>query len=113
MRRLRKFAALLALCALAFSQVAVSAYACPMQVMSAAAGGDEVPDSSLLCERHCAYGDSSAGVQSETLPAPYLPPLPFPAAMADRHFVPSGRITTFDIHHPEPPPLERFGALRI
>jgi len=67
-RRLR-FAALFAIASVLFSQLAVSAYACPgagsMQLAAAAQempGCDEMPASgerSAICQAHCQHGDQS------------------------------------------------------
>src|SRR5258708_34368910 len=61
-RRIRIFASLIAAAALLFSQLAVSAYACPMEAPAqAAAPGDcdEALANPNLCERHCDYGSAS------------------------------------------------------
>ena len=53
-RRTRLLASMIAIVALLFAQLAVSAYACPMTGMG--------PDSEMnanLCERHCDYGNAS------------------------------------------------------
>jgi hypothetical protein len=119
-RLVRSIVAGAAIAALAFSQLAISAYACPMDMArSAPSAGDshaddcEMPGNPNLCERHCDYGASS--VQSSPSPAiaPQLVPLPWRVAA----FVPlSFSVPAREWIHPiriEPPPLVRFGVLRI
>ena len=79
--RLRSFAAFLALVSVLFSQLAVSAYACPgkdsMSPPAAVADHDmpgcdrmaapEEPDT--LCQAHCEQGDQSPTQAGVTLPA--------------------------------------------
>ena len=119
-RLVRRITALLAIAALAFTQLAVSAYACPKDMPAGAhhaavvsADDCDMPATANLCERHCDYSASS--VQSS--PAPVLAPelvalpwrlepfvaLPFSTTARERLLPP--RI--------EPPPLVRFGVLRI
>jgi hypothetical protein len=119
-RIFRRICAYLAIAALTFAQLAISAYACPMNIAESASyasdsSGDdcEMSGSSNLCERHCDYGASS--VQASPVPAiapqVVLSPLRIPAFVAlsfhtsAREFLPPSRI--------EPPPLVRFGVLRI
>jgi len=79
MRRLR-FAALIAMASVLFSQLAVSAYACPgaasMQAMAAAVhempGCDEMTapgGRSAICQAHCVQGDQSLDKATVTVPA--------------------------------------------
>jgi hypothetical protein len=78
LRRLR-FAALFALASVLFSQLAVSAYACPgagsMQLLAAVQempGCDEMPASgerSAICQAHCEHGDQSLDKASVAVPA--------------------------------------------
>ena len=78
MRRLR-FAALIAIASVLFSQLAVSAYACPgagsMQAVAAAQempGCNEMPapgERSAICQAHCEQGDRSLDKASVTVPA--------------------------------------------
>ena len=116
-RLVRRVAALIALAALAFAQLATSAYACPSgmpePVVAEAPEGCGSLLNPNLCERHCDYGASS--VQVAPLPAvvPDAAPLPWraepfltaPAIAAIRERVPPAHI--------EPPPLVLFGVLRI
>jgi hypothetical protein len=53
-RRTRLFASMIAIVALVFSQLAVSAFACPMTGMA-----PDMEMSANLCERHCDYGNAS------------------------------------------------------
>lgn len=89
-RTLRRLAAVLALAALAFAQLAVAAYACPKGIdgpsrvqAPAEADAGSGPDISNpnLCERHCDYGSSSVASQAASIPAPDLAPLPWGAAV--------------------------------
>jgi hypothetical protein len=119
-RLARRITACFAIAALAFAQLAVSAYACPMDMPDAmhqagvtSANGCDRPATPNLCERHCDYGASS--VQSSPAPAiaPQLVPSPWRVAAfvplsfstPVREWIKSIRI--------EPPPLVRFGVLRI
>jgi hypothetical protein len=119
-RLVRRIAACFAIAALAFAQLAISAYACPMNMAGSAnhasdsrADDCEMSGGSNLCERHCDYGASS--VQSSPVPAiaPQLVALPWRVAAfvplsfstPAREWLPPTRI--------EPPPLVRFGVLRI
>ena len=53
-RRTRLLASLIAIAALFFAQITVSAYACPMTGMAA-----DMEMNANLCERHCDYGNVS------------------------------------------------------
>jgi hypothetical protein len=61
-RRSRLFASMIAIAALLFAQLAVSAYACPMTGM-----GADTEMNANLCERHCDYGN--AALDQATSPA--------------------------------------------
>lgn len=119
-RLVRRIAAWLAVVALAFSQLAVSAYACPSGMPER--GPDIVQDvaddcgklpGANLCERHCDYGASS--VQTASPPAIILDPAPLPwrvepfvslpAHASSREWLMPARA--------DPPPLVLFGVLRI
>ena len=118
----RRLVALLALGVIAFGQVAVSAYACTMPdraamaAMAAMAEGDHCDQmrNANLCERHCDYGASHAQAPvADSIPSllDIAVPWRMPAEDARQpehggrgHGPPT-------VHHP--PPLERFGFLRI
>jgi hypothetical protein len=119
-RLVRRITACFAIAALAFAQLAASAYACPMSMAENAAYASdsraddcEMSGTPNLCERHCDYGASS--VQSSPAPemAPQLVALPWRIAAfvpltfstPEREWLAPTRI--------EPPPLVRFGVLRI
>ena len=122
-RLVRRITACFAIAALAFAQMAVSAYACPMpmteaQTLASESSADpcEMSGNSNLCERHCDYGASS--VQASPVPNSarwrrIAWPVPWRAApfvalsfsVPVREWLPPARI--------EPPPLVRFGVLRI
>jgi hypothetical protein len=81
LRRLRRAAAFLAILGVLFSQLAISAYACPgaaamaavtVQAMPEMPGCDEaVPtaDRSALCHAHCLQGDQSLDKAASALQA--------------------------------------------
>ena len=116
----RRIAAIAAIAALAFAQLAVSAYACALDTPQHAAavtedgsaGCDEMANANL-CERHCDYGSSSVGLAALSIPVLPATPLPwrlettelasFAIDALDRQFLAS---------HP-PPSLILFGVLRI
>jgi hypothetical protein len=116
----RRIAAWLAVAALAFSQLAVAAYACPASMPES--GPDIVQDmadecgklpSPNLCERHCDYGASSVQTASPPaiVPEPALLPWrvePFVALSASA----SSRERLLPARA-DPPPLVLFGVLRI
>jgi hypothetical protein len=119
-RLVRRITACFAIAALAFAQLAVSAYACPMpmteaQTLASESSADacEMSGNSNLCERHCDYGASSVQSSPAAAIAPELVPVPWRAApfvalsfsVPVREWLPPARI--------EPPPLVRFGVLRI
>ena len=120
-RTLRRFAALAAIAALAFSQLAVSAFACPHESVPAAAqavpshegdGCDSMANPNL-CERHCDYGASS--VPSVVQAAPALPVAELPWRFEPPVIVPVSRVAVERLAlaaHP-PPPLVFLGVLRI
>ena len=83
------FAAIFALVAVLFAQLAVSAYACPgMEEMTRAAvvAQDAPPchqnpaptEPTPLCQAHCQQGDQSSDVRAASLPAVTLLALPSP-----------------------------------
>ena len=119
-RLIRRVAACFAIVTLAFAQLVVSAYACPIamaqgETFASESSADpcEMGGSPNLCERHCDYGASS--VQSSPAPAiaPELVPVPWRVAP----FVPLSFSEPSGEWLPparsEPPPLVRFGVLRI
>lgn len=116
-RRARVFTAIAAAAVLLFSQLAVSAHACPMATPSPAMahdGCDEATMNANLCQGHCDYGSASVeaakplhaspvailaslkvalpdiAVASMPAPAPHVAPGPSP-----------------------PPPRSRFTVLRL
>jgi hypothetical protein len=92
-RRRRAFAALFALVSLLFSQLAVSAYACPGSdsMAGAAVSMQEAPPPcheqpagktpTPLCQAHCQQGDQSSDVRAASLPAVTFVALPSPGLM--------------------------------
>jgi hypothetical protein len=90
--RPRPFAAILAIVAVLFSQLAVSAYACPGAdaMMPVAVVADEAPpchenptsvETTPLCQAHCQQGDQSSDVRAASLPAVMFVALPAPDAL--------------------------------
>lgn len=123
-RTLRRFAALAAIAALAFSQLAVSAFACPHESVPAAAqavpphegdGCDSMANPNL-CERHCDYGASSVASVVQAAPvAPALPVAELPWRFEPPVVVSVSRVAVERLAlaaHP-PPPLVFLGVLRI
>jgi hypothetical protein len=117
--------------AVLFTQLAVAAYACPAvegpasviaaasaDAMRAAMPGcemNEVAGNPNLCLQHCQAGDQSV----QTLPHIAVPPLGAISALSILEPVPTRTGidatpgTAWAIHVPLPPPLIRFGVLRI
>jgi hypothetical protein len=120
-RLFRRVAACFAIAALAFAQLAVSAYACPASAAGQTVGASASTTSDdcegianrNLCEQHCEYGASSVQSSTVVVLAPQIAPLPWRVApfvalsfgTAARERLQPTRI--------EPPLLSRFGVLRI
>jgi hypothetical protein len=120
----RKKVAWLCLNALLFLQLSVAAYACPAPTdrgssLSAATvvdapchGMDQ--ERPKLCEQHCVQDSQSVDTQSHSAVNTPLLPLLAIVVESDVHFATGPRVhgvvppTAFD-----PPPLIRFGVLRI
>jgi hypothetical protein len=119
-RRTRIFAAFLAIAALAFSQLAVSAFACPNDVAPAMAA-DEMPAGHCehggnpnLCERHCDYGAASVGHAGLDMTLDVLAlPLPWRAEPVAIVAAATRAPRELVARSHSPPPLALFGALRI
>ena len=116
-RRNRLLTALFAAVALLASQLAVSAYACPMAAAShaqAQADCDEAAVNVNLCERHCDYGSASL----EAAKPPQAPPVALVASLrvalsdacVSAIVARSSRVAPGPA---PPPPLGRFTVLRI
>jgi hypothetical protein len=118
---IRRLAAILALAAFAFAQLAVSAYACPMTAQPAmqdqpapdAQGGCPEFSSANLCEQHCAYGSASVGSHADSVPAPDLAPLPWGVSGARVAEPPSFVPARHRARSTAAPPPERPLPLRI
>jgi len=115
-RLVRRIAALVAIAALAFSQLAVSAYACAQdrpQVHGETSMPCEEIGGANLCERHCDYGAAANGTQA----APAA--VAIPVATASWRIAPAASLSpTRAWARPfersiERPPLIRFSVLRI
>jgi hypothetical protein len=121
----RKKIAWLCMSALLFLQLAVAAYACPAPMdrnssTEVATGVEATPclgmdqERSKLCEQHCVHDSQSVDTQPHsTVNLPLLPLLAI-VVQSDFYFACGPRVhgvfspTAFD-----PPPLIRFGVLRI
>src|SRR5258705_6167761 len=116
-RRNRFFTALLSAATLLFSQLAVSAYACPMAMTpetSMQAGCDQAGADVILCERHCDYSNASVDA-AKPLQVPnvavFMPlRVELPESCGPAISAPSSRIAPGPA---PPPPLARFTVLRI
>ena len=124
-RSRRKSVAWLCLSALLFLQLAVAAYACPTLVNADAAAlmhsdaampscpgmHDQVPK---LCEQHCVVDAQSVDTQPHSaIIAPVLPLMTVVIPSDLRHTIaPAFRGDSFPTVV-DPPPLVRFGVLRI
>jgi hypothetical protein len=121
-RIVRRFAALGAIAALVFSQLAVSAFACPHEAapeamaqvsMQPSGDGCEEMANRNLCERHCDYGSSLIAYSwaaSPALPAAELPWRIEPIAIPHISRVVLERES---LHLHSPPSLILLGVLRI
>ena len=111
---------------LLFLQLAVSAYACNMVSLGGTnAASNAVQESpmecdgsmdapSKLCEQHCLQGAQSADTQPQTAPLAPLLPLILVAGQWQTHLA----TVRENVHarlviQVDPPPLVRFGVLRI
>ena len=122
-RLVRRVAALLATFALVFAQLAVSAYACPVEsapevAPSGVLGGGHLPCADLqspnLCDSHCGYGSSAAG-QGASVPLPEFVATPLRWRIAEAGSVTVAARTGDEalLRIEPPPPLILFGVLRI
>lgn len=126
--RPRPFAAILAIVAVLFSQLAVSAYACPGDdgMKQAAVVADDTPpchrnptpaEPTPLCQAHCQQGDQSLDQRGATMPA--VSPVALPASWQPLRIsvsdAPTGtRAQLSLLERPTGPPLAvRHCCLRI
>jgi len=105
------FASMIAIVALLFAQLAVSAYACPMAGM-----GADTEMNANLCERHCDYGNVSLD-QAKSPPAMALAVQSI-ERLAVATLFPQPQVTARTLRAAWPaagpaPPLIRFTVLRI
>lgn len=121
--RRRLHIALVAILCLLFQQLAVAAYACPLQqappepapVSAHCAGMDmqAAEASPALCGKHCAPDAATPADQAKlSVPALPLPPLMFAPAVASR----ADRVAacaTVPLERSDPPPRLRFCSLLI
>jgi hypothetical protein len=127
----KRLIARMSVAAVLFAQLAVAAYACPavegpaaviaaasVDAMRAAMPGCEMKDAAgnpNLCLQHCQAGDQSV----QTLPHLAVPPVVAISALSILEPVATltgtdaTPATAWAIHVPLPPPLIRFGVLRI
>ena len=115
----RAFAAIVALVAVLFAQLATSAYACPgMETMTrAAVSQQDVPpcheqapaeERSALCDAHCQQGDQSLGERGTAVPAIVFAALPSSALaspVAFRDATPRPGAQSSLLERPTGPPL--------
>ena len=119
MIRRRAFAAVVAICALLFSQLAVSAFACP-RAIEAAQAAMQMPEGHCggvpqrnLCDRHCDYGAQTVNqVMPDVAPDVLALPLPWRAEAIVATPVAAPAVAQRFRSH-SPPPLALFGVLRI
>jgi hypothetical protein len=121
-RIVRRFAALGAIAALVFAQLAVSAFACPLETppeamaqVSMQDSGDACGDMANrnLCERHCDYGSSSVAYSSAASPALPAAELPWQIEPTAIPHVSRVVLERESLHLHSPPPLILLGVLRI
>lgn len=116
--RARATAALIAILTLLYSQLAVSAFACPRSIEAASQAAPLSHCAKVvspnLCDRHCDYGSANVGSASPDI-TPDVLALPLPWRVESPSFavriVPVAEARTPRSH--SPPPLALFGALRI
>jgi hypothetical protein len=120
----RKKVAWLCLSALLFLQLAVAAYACPAPTargssMLAATLVDVSPcqemnqERSKLCEQHCVHDSQSVDTQPHSAVNVPLQALLAVVVQSDVHFAIGPSVHGASPKIVDPPPLVRFGVLRI
>jgi hypothetical protein len=120
----RKNVAWLCLSALLFLQLAVTAYACPTPMdrgssISATASAQVLPCQGMdqerpkLCEQHCVQDLRSVDTQPHTTVGAPLLPLLIVVVQSDLHFATGPNAHGASSKVVDPPPLVRFGVLRI
>ena len=120
MIRRRALAAVVAICALLFSQLAVSAFACP-RAIEAAEAAMQMPEGHCggvpqrnLCDRHCDYGAQTVNqVMPDAAPDVLALPLPWRAEAIVPTRVAAPPAVARLVRSHSPPPLALFGVLRI
>ena len=103
-RTRRMLSALVAVAALLFAQLAVSAFACPMT-----GGGD---DNANLCQQHCAYGKVSFDSGKQPAASPGMVAAPLRIVALPSIDARAGSRPATPAAGPDPP-FERFTVLRI
>ena len=117
-----RIAFVVTLCLL-FQQVALAAYACPLEQMPpetaamvehcAEMGMQQAQDNPILCAKHCAPDHSTAADHVKlAVPALDLPPLAFPPVLATSGNCVAVRAET-PIERSDPPPRLRYCSLLI
>ena len=117
----RPFAAAVAIVALLFSQLAVSAFACPrdnvaraMEAMEAMPEGHCEKQKPNLCGKHCDYGAANVNHASpDAAPDVLALPLPWRAEPLAALAGPAAPVARTPRTHPPPPLILLFGVLRI
>lgn len=116
----RRITAAIAIVALLFAQLAVSAFACAMDAPAPSAtmsmGGAHCDGMATpnLCDRHCDYGDANVNHAAPDLAPDVLAlPLPWRAAPSPAPAAFTQVALAAPARSHSPPPLELFGVLRI
>jgi hypothetical protein len=117
----RRLSAVIAIVALLFAQLAVSAFACPMDASAPAAmsmpmdgGPCDGATTPNLCDRHCDYGAANVNHATPDIAPDVLAlPLPWRAAPASLPAAFSRPCFAARLRRHSPPPLTLFGVLRI
>ena len=116
-RRTRLISALLTLLALLFSQLAVSAYVCPMEsgVEAAMAASEDVPLANAnVCDSHCKYGSSASGhASADVWPVPLIAAYLLKPVVVSTTREMSRALVDHASAVGRPPPWSLFGVLRI
>jgi hypothetical protein len=100
-RARQRYAALIGVCALLFTTLAVAAYPCPVGAATAESAASDMPDGCPdrnvehpnLCMAHCTVGQ-----QQTAQAAADLPPMPLVHGLFASLFIP-GFVTTASTHH--------------
>ncbi len=118
-RLVRRIAAIVALCALGFSQIAAAAHACAQAAEQRAAmsqgssSHDCCDEKPTPCEQHCAYNVAPPLETLAVVAVASLQPLPALRVEPVAWREPASRAPERPERRLGPPPLKLFGFLRI